>query len=81
MFGEGEYNLNALLQIKTTDSYLGMDENIRNCQNKEPLHNCTTRIYYNKILGQCGCVPFYMQLSEVQLTITHILLVAKYNGL
>ena len=54
LIGEGEYNLNALKEIKVTDSYLGMrmDQDIKDCQNKEPFFNCTTRKYINTFLGE-----------------------------
>ena len=62
--GEGEYNLNDLKEIIVTDSYLGMDENVRGCQNVEPLNNCTTRLYMDTLLRDCGCLPFNIRLSD-----------------
>ena len=32
LFGEGEYNLNVVKEIKVTESYLGLDENVRECK-------------------------------------------------
>ena len=64
LIGEGEYNLNVLKEVKATESYLGLDLSIRGCQNEEPHDNCTTRQYRNTILGQCGCLPFNMRLSN-----------------
>ena len=63
LIGEGMYNLNSLKEIKATDSYLGMDKNIIECQNKEPYFNCTTRQTIATYLNACGCLPFTMQLS------------------
>ena len=57
LIGEGEYNLNALKEITVTESYLGLHQAIRGCQNDEPIDNCTTRQYHNTILGKCGCLP------------------------
>ena len=62
--GEGEYNLNALTAVEITDSYLGLDKNIRKCQNEEPYQNCTSRKYFDTLLGKCGCLPFYMNLQN-----------------
>ena len=62
LVGEGEYNLNVLTDIKVTESYLGLDENIRKCQNEEPFDNCTTRQYRNTFLGDCGCLPLNIRL-------------------
>ena len=57
LIGEGEYNLNNLKEIRVTESYLGLDEDVRQCQHEEPLNNCTTRQYLNTLLGECGCLP------------------------
>ena len=62
--GEGEYNLNALKEIKVTDSFLGLDEEVRQCQNEEPFHNCTTRKHVEIFLMECGCLPFNIRLNE-----------------
>ena len=60
--GEGEYNLNVLKEIKVTDSYLGLDQRERGCQNEEPPDTCTTRKYRKTILGKCGCLPVNIRL-------------------
>ena len=64
LMGEGEYNLIALKEIKITDSYLGINQNVRKCQNEEILHNCTTRQYLDDLLDKCGCLPFSINLSK-----------------
>ena len=64
LMGEGEYNLIALKEIKITDSYLGINQNVRKCQNEEILHNCTTRHYLDDLLDICGCLPFSINLSK-----------------
>ena len=62
--GEGEYNLDVLEETVVTDSYLGMDQNIRECQNKEPALDCSTRHYINNLVQKCGCLPFDLLLSD-----------------
>ena len=62
--GEGIYNLNVLQEIEVTDEYLGLDQKVRGCQNKESHDNCTTSHYIDTILEQCGCLPFNIRLSE-----------------
>ena len=64
LIGEGEYNLNDLKEIEITDSYLGLDREVRECQNVEPLYNCTTREYVDTLLRECGCLPFNMIISN-----------------
>ena len=62
MIGEGEYNLNALKEIQATNSYFVLEEKVRKCQNRYPVHNCTADLYIDTILTQCGCVPLKMGL-------------------
>ena len=62
LIGEGEYNLNDLKEIRVTESYLGLDQEDRGCQNEEPLINCTTRKYNDTLLGECGCLPFNIRI-------------------
>ena len=69
LYGEGQYNLNVLKAIKVTDSYLGLQESFRKCQNEESIHNCTTRHYIKTFLDHCGCLPRSMRiLMEVTLS-------------
>merc|ERR1712079_424033 len=53
--GEGEYNINVFKEINATDSFLGMDQDIRNCQTKESFDKCATRQYIDSILKECKC--------------------------
>ena len=74
LIGEGEYNLNALKEIRVTESYLGLDQDVRKCQDEEPLNNCTTRQYLNTMLGECGCLPFNLTLFHK----VHIIIKMSY---
>ena len=64
LIGEGNYNLNVLKEIDVTDSYLGLDQEVRGCQNEEPQDHCRTRVHRDTLLEQCGCLPFNMRLSD-----------------
>ena len=64
LVGEGQYNLNVIKDIKVTESFLGLDQEYENCQNVEPLEDCTTRQYVNTYLNMCGCLPFRMLKSN-----------------
>ena len=57
LIGEGEYNLNALKEVIVTDSYLGLDKNVRKCQNETIYEECLTRYHTNTIVKNCGCLP------------------------
>ena len=64
MIGEGEYNVDDFRQIDVTESYLSLDPNVKRCQNKESLHDCTTRHHMDTIIGQCGCLPLNLRTSD-----------------
>ena len=66
LIGEGEYNLNVLKEIEVTDSYLGLDQDVKECQNEEPFQNCTTRHYIDTIFGNCGCLPVNIMSGKVR---------------
>ena len=57
LVGEGEYNLNALTEIKATDSYVELGRAVTNCQTEDPFYNCTTKKYIVNTLAKCGCLP------------------------
>jgi len=56
--------LNAIKEIKVTDSYLRLDKDVRGCQYNEPLFNCTTRKNVETVQNACGCLPFNINLSN-----------------
>ena len=58
LYGEGEYNLDGIKKIDVTESYLGLNEDIRGCQNEEAFEVCTTRLYKRALIGKCHCLPF-----------------------
>ena len=45
LIGEGEYNLDALREVRVTDFFLGLDQKTRGCQDNEQLLNCSTKKY------------------------------------
>ena len=62
--GEGQYNLNTLKTIEVTESYLGLGQDVIQCQNVETIQNCTTRQYTESLQHKCGCLPITMTLSN-----------------
>ena len=64
MIGGGEYNLDNLKEIKGADSYLGLDLDVRDCQNDEPFDNCTTKHYVDGLIEKCGCLPVNLRISN-----------------
>ena len=74
LYGEGSYNLNVVKDVKGTEYYFGLDENVRKCQHDEPYENCTTRAYETTLRDSCGCIPINMMTSQhstVRIAILH----------
>lgn len=70
--GDGEYNLDVLTEIKAADSFLEIDQDVRDCQNVETFYGCTSRHYMDNIIRDCGCLPINLKSKEkVQYIINH----------
>ena len=50
--------------MSVTDSFLELDDTIRECQNVETFNDCETRLFIEKMLQECGCLPLSHILSE-----------------
>ena len=66
MVGDGKYNLDAVKEIKVTDSFLGLDMKHKACQNDEPVVECTTKYHLDTFLQKCGCFPFGLAIHHEQ---------------
>lgn len=61
---QNEYNLNVIKEIEVTESFLTLDEDIRDCQNDESYDECKTRNYIDVVREKCNCLPMVLRLSE-----------------
>ena len=66
LHGEGEFNLNILKEVVVTDSFMGLDADVRECQNEEHYDDCTTRNYIDDMRQKCGCLPLSIRTSLFQ---------------
>ena len=64
-YGEGNYNLNDIKEVKVTDDFHNLEESVKNCQNHEPIEACITRRYVESILEMCNCLPLRIWDSKV----------------
>ena len=64
LFGEGQYNLLSLKEIRVTSSFRGLDQSLRKCQNTEAYGDCITRKHLENMRTECGCLPLSIRLSE-----------------
>ena len=62
--GEGEYNLNSVKEIKTTQAYLNLNKNLIGCQSEEIFENCTTHENLNHYLQNCECLPLGIRKTD-----------------
>ena len=62
--GEGDYNLNSIKYEEVTEAFLGLDQDVRGCQNEEHYDECTTRQYIENMRRKCGCLPLSIALSD-----------------
>ena len=62
--GEGEYNLNIIKEEEVTETFLGIDQAVRGCQNEEHYDECTTRHYIQNMREKCGCLPLSIALID-----------------
>ena len=55
--GEGHYALTAIKDIKVTEEFVGLGQEITRCQTKELRADCVTRRHGEEMLQTCSCVP------------------------
>ena len=71
LYGEGEYNLDAIKEVSVTDSFMTLGQEDRKCQDKEIYTECTTKLLKDAIMEKCGCIPFKLNLfKEIEQLIT-----------
>ena len=62
------YNLNVVKEIKVTESYLTLEEDLRKCNKEETFDDCANHQYIDTFLKKCNCLPLRLQLkNEVEL--------------
>ena len=66
LVGEGQYNLHSMKAVTVTESFKGLDKDIRNCENIETYNknDCKTRLYVENLRQECGCLPLHLLLSK-----------------
>ena len=58
LYGEGNYALTDIKEIKVTEEFLGLGEKKTGCGREEVKGECESRRYRDQLLASCGCVPF-----------------------
>ena len=55
-FGGGNYEMSAIKVMAATESFLGLPEDVRDCQTEYTLQECHLE-HYRASAKSCGCVP------------------------
>ena len=59
--GEGHYTLTAVKDIKVTEEFLGLGQEVTKCQTKEARADCVSRRYQEQVLASCHCAPLHIR--------------------
>ena len=59
--GEGHYALTDVKDIKVTEEFLGLGQEITRCQTREFRADCVSRRYQEQVLASCHCAPLYIR--------------------
>ena len=61
LYGGGDYELTNVKEINVTEEFLELEEDVKKCQDKEPVVDCEAREYLESGRNQCGCVPYHLR--------------------
>ena len=61
LYGPGNYALTDIKEIKTTADYLGLGEEVTECQQVEEYDKCAARKYRERVLEECHCSPMALK--------------------
>ena len=60
--------MNVIKEVQVTDSFLGLDQSDRKCQDDEPYEDCVAESFIKAIAHKCNCLPFNL-ISEVNMKV------------
>ena len=60
-FGEGNYELGNIQEVKTTEDFRSQNIKIRGCQTESTWEDCVTKRYRKLLIDKCSCLPFNLQ--------------------
>ena len=60
LHGQGHYALSAVKDITVTEEFLGLGQEITNCQTKEYRSDCINRKYLEKVTSSCSCACSFL---------------------
>ena len=57
LFGEGNYAITDIQEVKVTEDFLDLDAATRGCHRNSELEQCETKTFRQKMKEKCGCLP------------------------
>ena len=57
LYGEGNYAISDVKEVKATEAFLELDVQTKRCQEKESIEACSSRLHLSMIRKQCQCIP------------------------
>ena len=61
MYGAGTFALTDVKQIVVTNSFLGLDRDVKNCQNEEAFEHCSSQTFLQEVSSRCHCIPYSLK--------------------
>ena len=70
-YGEGEYAVTDIKEVKVTKGFLSLAEKVKNCQNEETLNECQTKKYISVGLEKCNCTQYELRNFSKMVKLNH----------
>ena len=64
-FWPGMYTMTSLKKLTGTDAFLGLPDNVKNCQVGDQ-ESCKNKQFMEEVQKQCGCIPWSLGINEAQ---------------
>ena len=61
LYGEGNYALTDIKEIKVTEEFLGLDPTITDCESQQFRTDCRAAEYQERIATSCSCAPLNLK--------------------
>ena len=61
VYGEGNYALTDIKEIKVTDEFLSLGSDITKCKEQQYKADCEASQYLEKVSSICGCAPLQLK--------------------
>ena len=58
------FEIRMFKEIQVTESFLGINEVVRDCQPRETYDDCIQHSHVDRIRNSCGCLPLFLKLNK-----------------